>query len=343
MRMNYFTLLILFFTLPFWSQESSQETFENNGLKGELKVHDPVMIKEGDSYYVFGTGISSKKSVDKINWQNDKGVFTKGEVLDWWKKDIPEHKGILWAPDIHFRDGKYHLYYSVSAWMNFNSSIGYATNVTLDKNNPNYKWEDHGLVISFKNGGEGVNVIDPNVFVDKDGKLWLLYGSYQQGLRMVELNSKTGKLLDEKNPKLIKLSSHLGEGVFLIKGPEYYYIFASRGICCKGIDSNYQMVMGRSKNIEGPYLTKEGKSWVDDNYSLFLAGDEKEPGRGHNGFFAEKDTTYIVYHAYTRSAEGKSLLNIKPLYMTADQWPTVEPTNTPFQMVDFQKKVFIGK
>lgn len=343
MKKKLFKVLVLLFSITIFSQEIAKEDYESNGLKGDLRVHDPVMIKAGDTYYVFGTGIASKKSVDKISWKNDNGVFPKREVLDWWKKDIPEQKGVLWAPDIHFRNGKYHLYYSVSAWMNFNSSIGYATNVTLDKNNPNYKWEDQGQVISFKNGGEGVNVIDPNVFVNNDGRVWLLYGSYQKGLRMVELNPETGKLVDENKPKLITLTSHLGEGVFLIKGPEYYYIFASRGICCKGNDSNYQIVIGRSKNIEGPYLNKEGKSWVEDNYSLFLAGDEKEPGRGHNGFFAENDTTYIVYHAYTRSAEGKSLLNSKPLYMTADQWPSIEPTATLFPMDDFQKKVFIGK
>jgi arabinan endo-1,5-alpha-L-arabinosidase len=342
MKKKSFTLFILFLTLVSWSQQASPENFENNGLKGDLKVHDPVMIKGGDWYYVFGTGLSSKKSTDKINWVNDDGVFANGEVLDWWKKEIPEQKGILWAPDIHFRDGKYHLYYSVSAWMNFNSSIGYATNVTLDKTNPNYKWVDHGLVISFKNGGEGVNVIDPNVFINQDGSTWLLYGSYQQGLRMVELNPETGKLMVE-NPTLIKLTSHLGEGVFLIKGPDYYYIFASRGICCKGIESNYQIVMGRSKNIEGPYLNKEGKSWVEDNYSLFLAGNEKEPGRGHNGFFNENETTFITYHAYTRSADGKSLLNIKPLYLTNDNWPTIEITNRLFKMDEFEKKVFIGK
>lgn len=342
MKKKSFTLFILFLTLVSWSQQASPENFENNGLKGDLKVHDPVMIKGGDWYYVFGTGLSSKKSTDKINWVNDDGVFANGEVLDWWKKEIPEQKGILWAPDIHFRDGKYHLYYSVSAWMNFNSSIGYATNVTLDKTNPNYKWVDHGLVISFKNGGEGVNVIDPNVFINQDGSTWLLYGSYQQGLRMVELNPETGKLMVE-NPTLIKLTSHLGEGVFLIKGPDYYYIFASRGICCKGIESNYQIVMGRSKNIEGPYLNKEGKSWVEDNYSLFLAGNEKEPGRGHNGFFNENETTFITYHAYTRSADGKSLLNIKALYLTNDNWPTIEITNRLFKMDEFEKKVFIGQ
>ncbi|MDA3880342.1 MAG: arabinan endo-1,5-alpha-L-arabinosidase [Prolixibacteraceae bacterium] len=324
------------------AQPNNQKPIENNGLKGDLGVHDPVMIKGGDTYYVFGTGISVKTSKDKINWTNAAGVFAKDAPLPWWKNDIPEHNGHIWAPDIHYRNGKYHLYYSVSAWMNFNSSIGYATNSTLDITNPDYRWEDHGQVISFKNGGEGVNVIDPNVFVDKNGKLWLLYGSYKSGLRMVELNPETG-LLKNENPELIKLTSHLGEGVFLIKGPNYYYIFASRGKCCAGIKSTYQIVMGRSKNIEGPYFNREGESWMDDKYSIFLEGDTSEPGRGHNGVFAEGDSTFVVFHAYTRSQNGQSLLNIKPLYITADEWPSINITKKLFKIDDFEKNVFQGK
>jgi len=84
--------------------------------------------------------------------------------------------------------------------------------------------------------------------------------------------------------------------------------------------------MGRSRKIEGPYLNKKGESWVDNHYTLFLEGNYDEPGRGHNGFFTENDTTFIVYHAYTRSAEGKSLLNIKPVYLDNNGWPTLEVT-----------------
>lgn len=125
-------------------------------------MHDLVMIKEKDTYYVFftGNGISVKTSKDRITWNRDSSVFARNELPAWFTKDIPEQKGHLWAPDIHYRDGRYHLYYSVSAWMNFNSSVGYATNTTLDRNNLGYKWIDHGQVISYKNGGEGVNLID---------------------------------------------------------------------------------------------------------------------------------------------------------------------------------------
>lgn len=306
--------------------------FAQDTRKGDIRVHDPVMIKQGHTYYIFhtGTGISIKTSRDKVYWSKDSSVFTRSVMPAWFTKDIPEQKGHLWAPDIHYRDGRYHLYYSVSAWMNFNSSIGYATNTTLDRHDPTYKWVDHGQVISYKNGGKGVNVIDPNVFVDKDKKVWLLYGSYRAGLRIVELDPRTGMLKNDP-PEIITLTTSLGEGVFLIKGHGYYYIFASRGRCCAGNESNYQIVIGRSKNIAGPYLNKEGESWVDNKYTVFLAGNYQEPGRGHNGFFTEDDTTYIVYHAYTRSAKGASLLNIKPLYINEDGWPTLDTSQKLFK------------
>jgi arabinan endo-1,5-alpha-L-arabinosidase len=304
-------------------------------LKGDLQVHDPVMIKEKDTYYIFHTGknISIKTSKDRITWKNAGKVFK--DSLAWWKTDIPKHDGHIWAPDIHYRNGKYHLYYSVSAWMNFNSSVGYATNVTLNPASPDYKWVDEGMIISYKNGGEGVNVIDPNVFVDDDGRVWLFYGSYKAGLRVVELDAKTGKL-KSPTPKITTITPSMGEGVFVIKSKGYYYIFASEGRCCAGNESTYHVVMGRSKTVDGEYLNKEGESWLKNKYTMFLEGNYEEPGRGHNGFFTEKDTTYMVYHAYTRSAEGKSLLNIKPMYIDKDGWPTLEPTSKIF-CVDTKK------
>ncbi|MBC7888389.1 MAG: arabinan endo-1,5-alpha-L-arabinosidase [Ferruginibacter sp.] len=318
-----------------FAQPQRNRDIENNGLKGNLYVHDPVMIKQGDRYYIFSTGrgISIKTSPDKINWKTAGRVFDSIALPAWHKMDIPKQDGSLWAPDIHYSNGKYHLYYSVSAWMDFNSSIGYATNTTLDAGNTAYKWVDEGQVISYKNGGEGVNVIDPNIFIDHDGKKYLVYGSYKSGLRLVELNAKTGKLKDDP-PEIITLTRALGEGAFIIRGHGYYYLFASRGRCCAGINSTYQVVMGRAKSLKGPYLNKEGQSWVDNNFTIFLAGDSTEPGRGHNGFFTEKDTTFIVYHAYTRSANGASLLNIRPVYLGEDGWPTMDTTKRLFKRED---------
>lgn len=319
--------------LPVKPSDLARSQEKGNPLKGDIRVHDPVMIRQDGRYYVFhtGRGIRIKTSDDRVVWKNAGSVFPDGELPAWHREDIPQQDGNLWAPDIHYRNGLYHLYYSVSAWMNFHSSIGYATNPTLDPEDPDYHWVDRGKVISYRNGGEGVNVIDPMVFTDDDGKVWLFYGSYQAGLRMTELDPETG-LLASDPPQLTVITTALGEGVFVIKDADYYYIFASRGICCKGLQSNYQIVMGRSKKVQGPYLNREGESWLDNRYTLFLEGDYQEPGRGHNGFFCEQDTTFIVYHAYTRSAGGAPLLNIKPLYMDPEGWPTLKGAGQLFKM-----------
>ncbi|MEO7309694.1 MAG: arabinan endo-1,5-alpha-L-arabinosidase [Chitinophagaceae bacterium] len=339
LRLSAICYALLFAAIGFAQPQYNNRSIENNGLKGNLNVHDPVMIKQGSTYYVFytGRGISIKTSTDRITWKNAGRVFDSLHLPPWHKIDIPEQAGHLWAPDISYRNGKYHLYYSVSAWMNFNSSIGYATNTTLDPNDPGYKWVDEGLVIDYKNGGKGVNCIDPNVFVDTDGKIYLSYGSYKAGLRLVELDDETGKLKTDP-PQITTITTSLGEGEFIIKGPKYYYFFASRGKCCAGINSTYQIVMGRSESVKGPYLNKAGESWVDNKYSLLLAGDSSEPGRGHNGFFTEHDTTFIVYHAYTRSQNGASLLNIKPLYMDEDGWPTMDDSKKLFSIATHKER-----
>ena len=127
---------------------SSHILGQTNPLQGDIKVHDPVMIKQGDTYYVFhtGKGISIKTSTDRIHWKNAGRVFSATDMPAWFKTDIPNQDGSLWAPDVHFYKGVYYLYYSVSAWMNFNSSVGFATNTTLDAADPAYKWVDHGPV-----------------------------------------------------------------------------------------------------------------------------------------------------------------------------------------------------
>ena len=326
MKKIIFIFLTTIFAFNMSAQAPTDSIQQKKPHRPDNWVHDPVMTKQGDTYYVFctGKGITIKTSTDRANWKFSGSVFE--EPLSWWKNDIPEQDGNIWAPDIQFRDGKYYLYYSVSAWMNFNSSIGFATNTTLDPKDPIYKWIDGGMIINAVKGGEGVNCIDPNVFVDDNGKVWLFYGSYKAGLRLVELDRKTGKLKSDK-AKPIVITTSLGEGVFVIKAQGWYYIFASRGRCCAGIESTYNVVVGRSKNVKGPYLNKEGKSWVNNDCSSFLVGNYEEPGRGHNGFFTENDTTFIVYHAYTRSANGASLLNIKPVYLDNKDWPTMEKSD----------------
>jgi arabinan endo-1,5-alpha-L-arabinosidase len=138
--------------------------------EGDIRgVHDPCIIKEQDSYYIFSTGggIPVRTSKDLIHWESIGQVFD--DVPAWTRQEVPGSKG-LWAPDISFFNGRYHLYYSVSTFGKNRSCIGLATNQTLDPKSTGYKWIDQGKVIESEPGRDDWNAIDPNVVLDADRK-----------------------------------------------------------------------------------------------------------------------------------------------------------------------------
>ena len=298
--------------------------------KGDTWIHDPSLTRDGNVYYLFSTPapavaptpralVPFKTSTDGVTWTNRGAVFST--LLPWWSADIPMPE--TWAADVRKVNGTYFLYYSISAWFDFNSSIGLATNTTLDPANPAYAWVDRGKVIDFRNGGSGVNVIDPNLFVDDDGTFWLVYGSYRSGVRLVQLNPSSGKLLQDP-PTVTVLTNGLGEGSSLIKHGGYYYLLVSRGTCCAGLDSTYQVVMGRSQARNGPYLTRDNRRMLDGAYTVLLAGDAMRPGQGGQSFYEENGQLYMVYHAYT-APSGDSLINVRPVFFDPAGWLTLDP------------------
>jgi arabinan endo-1,5-alpha-L-arabinosidase len=304
-----------------YGQESGDPT---NLLTGNLQSHDPSsVIKDGNRYYVYQTGGGFQTSIDRINWAQGGRVFSANPT--WWLDHITPSP-LLWAGDISFWNGKFYYYYSVSAWNNFNSCIGLATNETLDPQSPKYKWVDEGVIVDALTGtsdGKKVNVIDPSLFQDTDGRKYLNYGSFNAGMRQVEIDPATGKRMANP-PKPTVISDHLGEASFLIKIKDYYYYTSSRGSCCNGMNSTYQVVYGRSNKVSGPFTTKTGTSMVTSNYDILLAGDKEHPGQGGQSFFVDHDSLFMVYHAYT-APSGKSMLNIRPVYLDKSNWLTMDP------------------
>jgi arabinan endo-1,5-alpha-L-arabinosidase len=297
-----------------------------NPAKGDTWTHDPTLAREGNVYYLYytrapdtGLRVPFETSTDGVTWKKSGAVFPAD--LPWWSTDIPIPE--IWGPDVHKINGTYYVYYSVSAWGNFNSSIGLATNTTLDPSNSNYRWVDRGKVIDFRNGGSGVNVIDPDLFVDDDGSFWLVYGSFKSGIRLVQLDPGTGKLLKDP-PDLTVITNSLGEGSSLIKHNGFYYVMVSRGTCCAQLASTYQVVMGRSATLKGPYLTKDNKRMLDGAYTLLLAGDTNHPGQGGQSFYEENGQLYMVYHAYT-APSGDPVVNVRPVFFDKMDWPTLDP------------------
>jgi arabinan endo-1,5-alpha-L-arabinosidase len=112
-----------------------------------IRVHDPVMIRQGDTYYLFGTGmgIAVHSSKDMKTWKQEPPVFERAPA--WTFTTVPGFKGHIWAPDISEHGGTYYLYYAISLPGKITSAIGVATSKTLDRSSREFAWVDRGMVI----------------------------------------------------------------------------------------------------------------------------------------------------------------------------------------------------
>ncbi len=317
---------------------------QNQGLHTNISVHDPVMIKQGNTYYLFctGRGIAKWSSKDMQQWQREEPVFAAAP--EWAVQALPNFKNHIWAPDISYYQGTYYLYYSVSAFGKNTSAIGLATNKTLNPADKDYIWIDHGKVIQSVPGQTNWNAIDPNLITDNAGTPYLSFGSFWEGLKLVKLSpdrkspaQPIQKLPTIANRKIDTTTTVLPtdnnipavagenaiEAPFIFKKNGYYYLFASIDYCCKGVNSTYKMIVGRAKKVQGPYLDKTGKSMAQGGGTLVLAGDKKWYGVGHNATYTFDNKDYLVFHAYDAADNGKSKLRIEPLTWDEQGWPLV--------------------
>ena len=303
----------------------------------ETPVHDPVVIKQGDIYYLFstGNGIQVYSSKDMKNWQKNMPVFTK--VPEWIHEALPGYRGSsMWAPDISYHNGKYYLYYSVSVFGKNTSCIGLAVNKTLDSASPEFGWEDKGKVIQSVPGRDLWNAIDANLVMDETNTPWLAFGSFWEGMKLVKLKNDLSSIAQPevwytiaRRPRNFSApDSSAGnaaiEAPFIFKKGNYYYLFVSWDYCCRGDKSDYKVVVGRSQKVIGPYLDKNGVSMTQNGGSLIVQGDNKEwHGAGHNSVYTFDGKDYIVYHGYDANDRGRSKLIIREITWQ-DDWPAVK-------------------
>jgi arabinan endo-1,5-alpha-L-arabinosidase len=304
----------------------------------ETPVHDPVMIKENSKYYLFctGNGISVFSSTDMKNWRKEMPVFSK--VPEWVSQLLPNYRGhSMWAPDISYHNGRYYLYYAVSAFGKNTSCIGVAVNKTLDSSSKDFKWEDKGKVIQSIPGRDLWNAIDPNLVVDENNIPWLVFGSFWEGIKLVRLNPDLISVAEPeewytvaRRPRDFSApDSSAGndaiEAPFIFKKNNYYYLFVSWDYCCRGEKSNYKVVMGRSEKVMGPYFDKNGVPMSLDGGTLIVHGDGKEwYGAGHNAAYSFDGKDYMIYHGYDARDHGRSKLILKEIQWDKDGWPVIE-------------------
>ncbi len=302
----------------------------------QVDVHDPVMAKEGNTYYVFSTGpgITFYSSANMKDWRPEGRVFK--EQPAWARRAAPTFDGHIWAPDVQHHNGKYYLYYSVSGFGKNTSGIGVTVNKTLNPRSPDYRWEDQGMVLQSVPGRDDWNAIDPNIVEDGKGGAWMAFGSFWSGIKLVKLNEAWTGLAEPQQWHSIAARERPAftpdesagpaqiEAPFVFRKGDYYYLFVSFGLCCQKEKSTYNVVVGRSKAVTGPYLDRGGKDMLHGGGSLVIAGDKDWKALGHNSAYTMDGKDYMVLHAYETADNYLQKLKILEMKWDKDGWPTVD-------------------
>ena len=302
-------------------------------------THDPSIGREGNTYYVFATGLAPdggqfaiRCSSNLIDWKLCGHVFD--DIPAWIHETSPGTKE-LWAPDISFFNGKYHLYYAYSLFGVNTSGIALATNESLDPKSPKYHWKDEGLVLR-STAEDDFNAIDPNIVLDDKGQPWLSLGSFWSGIKMRKIDPATGKLsgtdmrtyaLASRKPPEHPEPAKPGlppdwqaiEAPFVVQHDGYYYLFVSFDLCCRGLKSNYRTMVGRSRLVTGPYVGREGVPMLQGGGTSLLVANQRWLGPGGESVLQRPEGDIIVFHAYD-ALTGKPALQISNLTWK-DDWP----------------------
>lgn len=336
-----------------------------------VSVHDPSVVAVDGTYYVFGSHLAAAKTTDFMNWTligsgvNSSNPLIKNvreemkEALEWARTDT------FWAPDvIRLADGRYYMYYCTCEGSMPLSSLGVAVSDTIEG-----PYEDLGLILKSGMGADmksedgdtynaniQPNVVDPSLYFDKEGRLWMIYGSYSGGIFVLEMNTDTGFPLESGYGKKILGGNHVRiEAPYVIYSPDtdYYYLFLSYGGL--GSDGGYNIRVARSKNPDGPFYDANGIDMIECKgangsffsdasiykYGVKLMGNfrfawyEGESSKirtgyvspGHNSAYYDKTSGkyFLIFHTrFEGKGEGHEV-RVHQMYLNEDGWPVISP------------------
>ena len=302
-------------------------------------AHDPVMAKDGDTYYIYATGmgIQQMTSKDRKTWTVlPQPVMT---VIPGWTTDsVPGFSSHVWAPDVIRWHGRWWLAYSCSTFGKNGSAIGLLSSRSLGAN----MWKDEGCIVTSREKRDNWNAIDPNFVIDDNDQPWLVWGSFWDGIQLARLDTTmhiakgikprtVARRYDpsykptEENPTSKYAGTNAIEAPFIFKHGGYYYLFVSWDYCCRGAKSNYRVAVGRSRTVDGPYLDRTGKDMANGGGTLFLEGDKKDwEAAGHCAAYTFDGEDVFICHGYSATQNGTALLIQRPISWTADGWPELK-------------------
>ena len=274
--------------------------------EGQPWIHDPSTIMECDGkYYTFGTGGGGLISEDGWNWFG--GAVRPGGGA---------------APDAIKIGDRYLVAYSATGGGLGGGHAGRVLtmwNKTLDPNSPDFAYTE-AIEVAHSEMDEDCDAIDAGLFMDPNtGRLWCTYGTYFGFIRVVELDPKTGAKVEGTVDPNIAIDC---EATTIIYRNGWYYLLGTHGTCCDGVNSTYNIVAGRSRNVTGPYLDNMGRDMVAGGGKMVIDGDDRQFGAGHFGRYIEDEGVEKMSFHWEADLDrsARSVLAIRPILWVND-WP----------------------
>jgi len=300
-------------------------------MSGTLNSADPSpIVWDGTTFYQFTTGTQGvwySTSPNITAWTAGGYVSptgTNGVYPSWIETYVPSWTvGDIWAPDVVKIGSTYYMYYAVSSFGTSTSAIGLTKATSLTSMN----WQDQGMVVSSNGASNAINAIDPALFQDTNGNLWLSYGSYFGGIAVVQIDPSTMKVKSGSTPTVVAGGNPVGanwEGSYITQSGGYYYLWANRGQCCEGVNSTYTIVVGRSSTVTGPYVNESGTALTANgaNGTLMWGNVSNKLSPGGPGVLTQNGCNYFSYFYYDSNQSGNTFLDILDLTY-AGGWPVL--------------------
>ena len=273
---------------------------------GAPYIHDPSTIAECEGkYYTFGTGGGGLISEDGWSWHSG-----------------AERPGGGAAPDVLKIGDRYLVIYGATGGGlggGHNGRILTMWNKTLDPKSPDFKYSTP-IEVCYSDGMEDQDAIDPGLLLDPTtGRLWVCYGTYFGTIRLIELDPATGERV--KGNKELDIAIDC-EATDLIYRDGWYYLLGTHGTCCDGVNSTYNIVVGRSKTVTGPYLDNVGRDMFHGGGKMVIAAGDRVCGPGHFGRTIIDEGVEVMSCHYEADFDqgGRSVLGIRPL-LWRNGWP----------------------
>lgn len=304
-----------------------------------IHVHDPDMIQDaGGVFWLYGTQNTLASSPDMATFS----AAAAGDILPdfgWWGSENTtgtNGRADIWAPSVMYANGMYYQYYAVPTYdppSTVDANQSAAVIALATSTSPSGPWTDAGKVIASCGTASGCtttyNAIDPAPYVDTTGNRWLAFGSWHDGIHVLQLDPSTGLRL-ASNTTLYDIAKRGAgeEGPFILPytaaGTLYYYYFASINVCCQGINSTYRIIVGRSTSPTGPFHDRGGIDLMDGGGTILLSTHGTIYGPGGQSVLLVGSRPVIVYHYYDGANNGTPTLGMNDLQFDSDGWPSVQ-------------------